>query len=624
MMSVPKTSPNMAENFLGISSPFLDPKQFGEMSAPRLQQIDHALRGIASDVLTVTEEFRFQSYEKYSLILADDFDVIHSAVDWRPKKTNHSFWSSVVINFLPEKNTILPGSMFELLEYAKPKLREQNQISSRELSNSLFEKFLNLPSEGTNPSYQRFVKKFQEIQIANEAFYLISVMQQHMLSIQFNASEVIDQSLINICKALFARGTRIDKDLNNYIDSYNLALVVGLNQNPKESKKKYLIVSNSTIMKYVNDMVCRIKFEDNHSVWSSGCVWTARQAAIYKLLAFSAPEMESALQNARTLYGDICNLRNQLDEVRKSVETADSADRLSLADSFAAEDDKEDLSIEETLIRVIPLLNQVGDLIEKDKEGNNILPKMFGSSYNPNRPREFHKEVVGFINSALDKSEFNRFKEKSYKGRRRKEGKVFIEDNSKEFERFHYNSALVAKERGVGGDISELFGCLASSRQLVFWVPIGGSVELFFEAYKRFDIGVRRHLSPNSLRTLKEITQNAKDEGRSHNSFVMHTENRIIESDIPESMNSWEFSEFKKRASAPKSEVIFLKFRTVMYTVSFEGDVAAVVPHGRFVDEISDFFKEISQSESRLDWVQTLDNMIDKAGFQFNGQFTYG
>lgn len=596
----------ISEKTIGIVSPFLDPARLSILNLAQIKILDKKVKNLASDVRVVAEEIRSQIDEKYDILFPLDFDIVYSAVDWKNKNSRNSFWSSIAVNFMGDKNTILPGSLYEMLKFSRRYLPAGAGGFPNHLAEQIFQAFLSAPDirRSGDSGYPAYLKSFLDAELASRALYVIKKMQNSISSLDFNPEEHINTSLLKTCSSFLAKGSRQDRDLNNYIDAYNISLAVGLNRRGYFNQKKLVIVSNSPAMAQLGRFLSSFSADTDKRNAESTVVWSARTAAIYKLLVYRSPSAYFSVRHAWDVYGQLCGFRRELDRIR---EESSRQETTSVKEIWGNREE----NIDSILFKIVPSFDYINTLVNRWRD--NLRKPVLGVKYDPEDPGTFHGGVISFIETALRRSDFE-------ESLRRGQGTLGAERTGLDIDRryidpeFGYSGFLVARSGADERQPRDVFYCFRRERDWLFWVETSCKPDRFYEALKFFDLAVRESVSPNALG--RKLAWAYSDEGRSDLDrekfeYVVYDDDNILEGDIPDHFNSLELTRFLKVIGYTGGRLEFLKFSTPLYTVSLEGSVVAVSGGPSLTHQIALFLRDVSDDSEGVDFESAVTRMME-------------
>lgn len=278
--------------------------------------LDEEYSSLESDVTNVQSDYaalvRSRMLPKYCL----DFDVLFPAINWLKEPTadefhahSEAFWTSLILSLPTFDIYLLPGTLWELFDYSKRRLRTIRKLYDTQFGLSFmraFEKY-SLAHLGDSehseeiPHYTDALARFQSRTIDKEEYYILSILQQKaaLLPPPFPP---INRHIFYRSNQFLARGHRIDRTLNNRVDAHNLSLIYALNNAHKGDDGRYVLISNSRTMPELDghltqafewnvaSRVAPYQALHNRHVSASGPknVWSPRRAAIFQLLGLAA------------------------------------------------------------------------------------------------------------------------------------------------------------------------------------------------------------------------------------------------------------------------------------------------------------------------------------------------
>jgi hypothetical protein len=221
-----------------------------------LQQLDRICDQLDTDIRWIVDEFDYLRAAGTSPRYCLDYDVLFPAIDALRNEARGTsegeFWASLVLELDDFPVILLPGTLFEILSYARDRLEAVKRISATRVGSAFINSVaeLDFGAVSETGTYHRIAAAFRDATISEQDFYLLSVIRKRASLIDAPLPE-INRHLFYECLVELSRGTRVDKILNNRVDAYNYSLVAALNRE-RGSKHRYLLVSTSHFMRQLD------------------------------------------------------------------------------------------------------------------------------------------------------------------------------------------------------------------------------------------------------------------------------------------------------------------------------------------------------------------------------------
>ncbi|WP_346894788.1 hypothetical protein [uncultured Roseibium sp.] len=256
-----------------------------------LDTIISNLSNLESELNKLLPRFRDVARNNVEEIYYLDFDVIYSAINWigplakeESFVSRDSFWSSLAINLLSTKMYVLPGTVFEIVQFARKQTALQRKIESSQIAEVFLHEFQNKSEFSKSRTFLDTVNTLKRIQFGEKTYFILNkIFSQNAIFHHFYKGYQFDRDIFQSAYTyLRSISSRRDQYINNRVDAMNFAICAYYNE--LDHQRHHTIVSNS---KSLLNLPAPAVSSDNVSslFYSEGNhVSTARQACIYHLI----------------------------------------------------------------------------------------------------------------------------------------------------------------------------------------------------------------------------------------------------------------------------------------------------------------------------------------------------
>ncbi len=282
-------------NFFNVAPALPDPDTLRGESQDSLRSAETIAQSIEAEIRNIALDRAILDDQDITVKLCVDFDVIYSVLHLKDANRNDSFWRQVVLDLEAFDIVLLPGTLFELINYINRRPR-----SGRRFDTNVSNAFLRAFEEGSRrigidaaAEYDTILSQVLAKVKGDSDDYLLSLLKDRLKPLPAEHLVTPNYDLFYRCIWYLSEGSRSDKIVNNRVDAYNMSLVAALNEATPQTKVHYAIVSNATSMKDIYTHVCqndrsRPRMDGARGRHALNMVWEPRYASLHQLVHLAA------------------------------------------------------------------------------------------------------------------------------------------------------------------------------------------------------------------------------------------------------------------------------------------------------------------------------------------------
>ncbi len=539
-----------ALNIPGISENGEPAKTLG---VSELNEIIRNLRDLGQELEDISERFMVVSRRRVHETFYFDFDVIFSAINWLRSqkrydgiKSEGSFWSSLSVYLLCEDALLLPGSLFELLNFLRRQSDIRGEVTKSAMAEAFIDAFYNSSKLQSHPdSFFNAVGALRNMEF-DEATYFI-LKQYFSTAHKYNIEEGdwgIDVDIFQSSYYALRTGSRTNKPINNRVDALNFAICS--NMNKRQMDAHHTLVSNSVHLRRLSEPQISPNNASSRLLNIGPQVVSTRHVCLYRLVDNIAHDKAHAQKVCSEWMASVDSMRRYFISKRSEI---DENGFLRASDIF--EDD--------ALTDVVWMFEGLQKEISRIRHKQNNDLTAFKKLYKQTDHKEFLRDVTNNISELVSQSKY--LKIDLMKDDRKVDIRPLFESSANEG-RFAYE----IYSDGVAVNV------LAERNSLIIWLRSEMDADTFVANVVAFNREIIDKFYSETY-SLEAVTQRSPEEYFRTGHWVFYTESGVVEGDA--SMQTPETASEVIRGLSPNfsGNVDFVRFDHPLYSISFDGEM---------------------------------------------------
>jgi hypothetical protein len=569
-----------------------------------LDRLKSVLGVLSQEVDWIIQEIRALRATSAHPIYCIDYDVLFPSVlsieNPSGDETEAAFWSSLTLHAQDVPIVLLPGTLFEILNYAEHRLDFAKGIRQTPFGNAFITSMSSLDVESRQEvakvgGFQdKVLEAFQNSTIRNATFnkeelYLHSIISRaHSITAPFPA---IDKQLFYQCIVQLSQGSRVTKTNNNRVDALNYALLSALNSGRID--QRHYLVSSSHFMRHLDNQAWhRNTLDDDRRGTSSTnalALWriqnrrfvmSPRRAAIFRLITSAGDGVGS--RSAKLAF----ELQVALQEAQQQVVRQIAKREDPLTEDGRGQDVRSDNVFLQIISSFFGFQAKIAQAVKEKRDTIEVNTRQYAL----NNPVAFFEDLFESVT--------RRLREFGYR-----------EAINAELSTKPVDLKLIERDQDKRFSHSKHVDALGPSRDLVFsyffyaadaknraqnhlFVSRGAMpVESFLDLFNVITSEVSAKVAARVYNHLERDTSHAK--------IIVGGNDRFVEEPLDSFNGTLKAADLARRLNDSKSEITFVRINLPWFEMSYEGKAFAFASRMLMTDEVSLFLQETAAVGNR-------------------------
>jgi hypothetical protein len=572
-----------------IPTPFRLPGLGEEVNTiEQIKFIDRHAEELSDEFLKLANQMAFDARNGVHTRYCVDFDVVRSALSENDQGYGRSFWSGAFLALAAGVTVPLPGMLYEAITFLTQKL-----VSLKNNSKNVFAEFFERaqlkveenPESSLQHEYSAGLQLFASQKIKKKEYYLLEMLRQSCANNTQPLPE-IDRSVFAHCTRFLANGARADRWINNRADAINYAGVYALNQQARETRYRYVLVSNTSALRKMDDSVCANFGRGGSSgLFARGFVISAREATMQRMLLKAADGSPSRAERlAFNLNTELANFRAELRNWQHRIRHEGTLPRRKFEH-------------QKSLINVFSYFDNMDQAFERGDFSSVLEDSVVNFDDLKSDPSAFYEDLRAFVEDNIKESKYNvKFIEHDTNS-----ADILIKTHTSRFEKF-------GKEYKLSDGFNDLAFILEDGESILYSF---GKISL--EIFLRLVNDVKSSLISKASLGEIAVSQNYTDDII----FVGVRDKEVFSFQTP-SHADYQLGEIAAAVNALPADIHFVRIDNEMVSMSLEDGMVAIASKYKLPEELAIFMSLCTEDAySNAIMQSAIDKYYNLSEFEF-------